>query len=164
MSWLWGDWLWLWQTTCSFVILELVWSWLEARYYPLHQWYSGPHYHWGIEMRCRVGSWPVGTQDIIIPMTVLSLSRAAVYLPNCAHTVRRVLPSPLSLPPVCIFLNGWLHCSLSFLLYLLLPFTGLRCRAYKGSVGDIPDPWLIIVEWRPKPCHLLSLCLGYASG
>lgn len=94
--------------------------------------------------------------DITIPMKVLGASRAAAYLPNCAHTLLQFSPSPPSLfcPLSCFFLNGCLHCSLSFLLYLhLTAFHRAEVPSRRRSVADIPCPWLIIVEWRPSHAY-----------
>lgn len=124
--------------------------------------------HWGIKMRCRVRSQPARTRDITILMKVLGASRAAAYLPNCAHTLLHVVP-PLSrslfLPLSWIFLNGCLRCSLSFLSYLHpAAFHWAEVPSRHKIVADIPRPWLIIVEWRPQPCRLLSPCLGLCWG
>lgn len=76
-------------------------------------------------------------------------------------------PGSVSLPPLILsglLLNGCPHCSLSLRHYLHLTVFCQGEVPGRQSGGDIPDPLVIIVEWRPKPCLPLSLCLGYAGG
>lgn len=66
-----------------------------------------------------------------------------------------LLSPSLFFPHSCIFLNGCLHCSLSFLLYLhLTGFRRAEVPSRHRSLADIPCPWLIIVEWRPPPAAM----------
>lgn len=89
--------------------------------------HCGPHSHrghWGIKMRCRVCSQPARTPDITILMKVLGASRAAAYLPNCAHTrLHVVLPLSLSLPCSLTLLSSFLFLSSKWLpsLFPLIP-------------------------------------------
>lgn len=88
--------------------------------------------------------------DITIPMKVLRASGAAAYLPNCAHTVLQFAPSPPSLvfPLSFFFLNGCLHCSLSFLLYLHLT-AFLMWQADGGVWQTFPVPDSLL--WSGAP-------------
>lgn len=90
-------------------------------------------------------------------------TKLCTYTPPCRSSS---LPPSIFCPLSCFFLlNGCLHCSLSFLLYLYLTaFHRAEEPSRHTSAADIPCPWLIIVEWRPQTCLLLSPCLGYVRG
>lgn len=97
-----------------------------------------------------------------------SIKGCCLFTKLCTYTPPR-RPSSLSrslfLPLSCIFLNGCLHCSLSFLSYLHpAAFHWAEVPSRHKIVADIPRALLIIVEWRPQPCRLLSPCLGLCWG
>lgn len=107
-------------------------------------------------MRCRVCSQPACTKTL--PYRWKSSKHQGLLLTKlCTHTSYSQLllfPPSLFFPLSCFFLNGCLHCSLSFLLYLhLVVFQQAEVPSRRRSVADIPCPWLIIVAWRPSHAY-----------
>lgn len=83
-----------------------------------------------------------------------SIKGCCLFTKLCTYTSSTsfLLSPSLFFPLSCIFLNGCLHCSLSFLLYLhLTGFCLAEVPSRHRSLADIPC--LIIVEWPAAPSH-----------